>query len=281
MSREYAMNKEVKGLYVHLLLVGCAFVVLYFQVISELIKDWDTNANFSHGYFIPFISCAMIYSRRAKFVDVKLDPSLWGLLLLVFGLVQYLVASVGLEFFLQRSSMLVVLFGVVLFLGGKSFGNIVAYPICYLLLMIPLPAIIWNSIAFPMQLFASAAAEIVVRLLGITVYREGNILNLAATSLEVVDACSGLRSLTAMLALGLALVYFSKLSLAKRGGILLSVFPIAILVNVFRLSVTAVMANSFGAEMAQGFLHDFSGWLTFVMGLALLWGVAELLAERK
>ena len=146
--------------------------------------------------------------------------------------------------------------------------------------MIPIPAIIWNSFAFPMQLFASSVTETVIRAFGIPVYREGNIINLAETTLEVVDACSGLRSLTSMLALSAAIAYFSNLPITRKWIIFLSAVPIAIFVNVVRLTATAALASRYGSEVAQGFLHDFSGWLTFVFGLAMLLGINTLLTRK-
>lgn len=273
--------KAIKQFYIEIIVGGAAFVALYSTVIMEMIEDWDTNPNFSHGYFIPFISAAMIYSRRAQIRNIPIAPSPWGGMLLVMGLLQYFIAFVGAEYFLQRSSMVLVLFGLALFVGGKSMSKKLLYPICYLLLMIPIPAVIWSTVAFPMQLAASALSENMVQLLGVPIFREGNILHLSETTLEVVDACSGLRSLTTMIALSLALIYFSGLTLVRRGVVFLAAFPIAILINIFRLTVTALMASKYGEEVAQGFLHDFSGWLTFVLGLIILWGLTEFLEGKK
>ena len=273
--------KAIKQFYIEMIVGGAAFVALYSTVIMEMIEDWDTNPNFSHGYFIPFISAAMIYSRRAQIRNIPIAPSSWGVALLVMGLLQYFIAFVGSEYFLQRSSMSVVLLGLALFVGGKSMSKKLLYPICYLLLMIPIPAVIWSAVAFPMQLVASALSENMVQLLGVPIFREGNILHLSETTLEVVDACSGLRSLTTMIALSLALIYFSGLTLVRRGVVFLAAFPIAIFINIFRLTVTALMASKYGEEVAQGFLHDFSGWLTFVLGLIILWGLTEFLEGKK
>lgn len=270
-----------KQFYIEMMVGGLAFVGLYFTVIMEMVKDWDTNPNFSHGYFIPFVAGAMIYSRREQLRNVPIAPSSWGLALLVVGLCQYFIAYVGSEYFLQRSSMVVVLLGLALFAGGKAISKRLLYPLLYLLLMIPIPAVIWSQVSFPMQLAASALSENMVQLLGVPIFREGNILYLSETTLEVVDACSGLRSLTTMIALSLALIYFSGLTLGRRWLVFLAAFPIAILINIFRLTVTALMASKYGEEVAQGFLHDFSGWLTFVLGLLMLWGITESLEAKK
>lgn len=258
-----------------------AFIGLYFPFILAMEQDWSTNDNFSHGYFIPVIAAYMVYSRRTLLKGETVAPSNWGLLIIALGLVQLIIAKIGTEFFLQRTSMIVVLFGSVLFLLGKSFTRKVSFPLIYLVFMIPIPAIIWNNVAFPMQLFASGITERVVQAIGIPVFREGNVLHLSETTLEVVDACSGLRSLTSMLALGAALAYFSRLPGIRKWAIFLSALPIAIFVNIIRLTITAALASRFGGEIAQGFLHDFSGWLIFIVGLASLWGVAVLLSKGK
>lgn len=262
-----------------LLVVGTAFVALYFSVIKELVKDWETNPNFSHGYFIPFICAAMIYSRRSSLGEIEIKPANLGVLVLAAGLLQYYIAVVGSEFFLQRSSMVLVLLGMALFLGGKELTRAILFPVLYLFLMIPIPAVVWSAIAFPMQLFSSMIAEKFINLLGIPIFREGNVLHLAQTTLEVVDACSGLRSLTSMLALSFGLAFFTNTSYTKRTVIVLAALPIAVLGNIVRLTGTAILASKYGSKVAQGFLHDFSGWLVFVLGIALLWSTAELLTR--
>lgn len=257
------------------------FVVLYYPFILKMIADWDQNDNYSHGYFIPFVSAYLIYEMRNGLAGIRLQPANWGLIILVLGLGQLLVAKVGTEFFLQRTSMIVVLFGASLFLAGTKFTKNIWFPIAYFIFMVPLPAIIWNKFAFPMQLFASAITEKVIQAIGIPIFREGNVLNLAQTSLEVVDACSGLRSLVTMFALSSLLAYLSKTSIFKKGILFLAAIPIAIFVNIVRLTFTAGLAHKFGEKAAQGFLHDFSGWLIFVLGIVLLVGVKTLLETNK
>lgn len=266
-------------------LILAAFLALYFPFIQTLVRDWDANQNYSQGYFIPFVAAFMVWWMRDELKAVEVRPSNWGLALIVLGLLQLFVAKVGSEYFLQRTSMIVVLFGIALFLFGGRFTKAVWLPLVYLIFMIPLPAIIWNRIAFPMQLFASALTEDVVQLIGIPILREGNVLHLAQTSLEVVDACSGLRSLVNILGLAVGLGFLMNKEAWKRWVLFLAAFPIAVVVNIIRLSGTAVLASRYGGDVARGFLHDFSGWLVFVAGIGLLLlvqsGLGKMGKERR
>jgi len=260
-----------------LLFVG--FVGLYFDIFKGLVLDWSENDNYSHGFFIPFISMYMIYTLRDELMRLELRPLSAGLIVLFAGLGQLLIATTGSEFFLQRTSMIPVLLGTVLFCLGMAYTKKLLVPFCYLIFMVPLPAILWNKIAFPMQLFSTALTEKVVQALGIPVYRAGNVLHLTATTLEVVDACSGLRSLVTMFALSAALAWFSSLSIFRKWLLFIMAAPVAVLANIIRLTVTAILSSRYGAAMAQGFLHEFSGFVTFFLGLAMLAGINRLLGK--
>ena len=255
---------------VYLLLILAALVGLYYPVLVALAHDWSTNDNYSHGFFIPLISGYMIFTMRMELENISLRPANWGLLLLLAGLAQLYIAKVGSEFFLQRTSLILVLLGITLFLLGKAMTRKLLLPMGYLIFMVPLPAIVWNKIAFPMQLYSSAITEKVIQMVGIPVFREGNVLHLAQTTLEVVDACSGLRSLTTMFALSAALAWFSTFATWKKWALFLVAAPIAIFANIVRLTGTAGLASFYGEKVAQGFLHEFSGLFTFVFGLLLL-----------
>ncbi len=264
----------------YIALLFFAFIFLYGKIFVGLIKVWSENDNYSHGFFIPFISIYMIYTIRQELLKIPLSPKNWGLLFLVAGLVQLILGVTGSEFFLQRTSMIPVLLGEVIFLCGWMYAKKILVPICYLIFMIPLPAIIWNKIAFPLQLFSSNLTEKVVHAMNIPIYREGNVLHLAQTTLEVVDACSGLRSLTTMFALSAAIAWFADYSLPRKWLLFFMAVPIALLANIIRLSATAILASKYGASVAQGFLHEFSGFVTFFLGLVMLIGMSVLLGRH-
>ena len=275
------ISKSIKILYFQVCLLGALFIVLYFPFIRTMVHDWTVDDNYSHGFLVPFISAYMIWTRRRELRDVVISPSNWGLLFIVLGLSQLTVAKIGSELFLQRTSIIITLFGIVLFLLGKEFTKKIIVPLLYLAFMVPIPAIVWNKIAFPMKLFASYIAANIIDGIGIPILREGNILHLTSTTLEVADACSGLRSLTSLLALSAAFAYISPLRKADKFILFFSAVPIAIVVNIFRLVMTAILAQHFGAHVAEGFLHEMSGILVFVIAFLLLFVVYSILSKLE
>jgi len=260
--------------------VLAAVLWLYLPFLKTLVAAWETNDDYSHGYFIPFLAIYFIYCQRDALKNIIVRPSNTGILVIAAGLAQLVVAKVGSEFFLQRTSMIILLIGLVLFLLGWEYLYKLFLPLAYLIFMIPLPAIIWNKIAFPMQLFSSFLTEKVITFLGIPIFREGNILHLAETTLEVVAACSGLRSLVTMFALSAALAMLSELPNWKRWLLFFSAIPIAVIANISRLVITALMASRMGSAAAQGFLHEFSGIVVFILGLILLLAVRKFFSGR-
>ena len=273
------MTKSSKILYFQVTILSGLFIGLYYPFIRTMVHDWNVDANYSHGYLIPFISGFMLWTMRKELREVDISSSNWGLVLIALGLTQLTVARIGSELFLQRTSMIIVLFGISLFLLGKTFTKKISIPVLYLIFMVPIPAIIWNKAAFPMKLFASGLAESFIHTIGIPVLRAGNILHLSNTTLEVADACSGLRSLTSLLALSGAFAYIVSLKVVSKWVLFFSAIPIAIAVNIFRLTSTAVLAHNFGAGVAHGFLHEMSGILIFVIALVILFVIYSVLSK--
>jgi exosortase len=194
-------------------------------------------------------------------------------------LLSLVVGMIGAELYVQRMSLIVVLSGLVLLILGWKFLWLLSLPIGFLIFMIPLPAIVVNTVAFPLQLFAAQTASFCLFSLGIPVLREGNLIILASTTLEVAEACSGLRSLLSLLALGTVYGYFSQDVMWKRWMLVVLSVPIAIIANAARVSGTGILAHYFGAEAAEGFYHTFEGWLVFVVAFVLLFVCGVVLGK--
>ena len=279
MGNSMDMNR-IKNLYGPFALLGISFVLLYFPFLRTMYHDWGSNPNYSHGYLIPFISGYLVYSLKEEFTKLAPVPSHWGLVLILLACFQLIIAKIGSEYFLQRTSIIPLFLGICLFLYGKDITLKLFIPIIYLIFMIPLPAIIWNKLAFPLQLFASNMTEQVIRISGMPVLREGNILTLPTITLEVVDACSGIRSLATMIALSIPVSFLMVSGRIRKILLFLSSIPVAIVVNIFRLCITAWFSVLFGDQFAQGFLHEFSGMVTFILGLTLLFFITQLLNSK-
>ncbi|MFH1148239.1 MAG: exosortase/archaeosortase family protein [Pseudomonadota bacterium] len=262
-------------------LIFVFFALLYYPVCADMMADWATDEKYSHGYLIPAIAGYMIWTLRKDLKKIDPAPSNLGLAILILGLLQVIAARVGSELFLQRTSMIVVAFGISLFLAGGMFTRKISFPLAYLLLMIPVPAIIWDKFAFPMKLFASYVTAHIMHTIGIPVLREGNILNLGNVTLEVADACSGLRYLTSLFALSAALAFLTTNTKVRKWLLFFSAIPIAILGNILRLTVTAVLAGKYGEKAIEGFLHEFCGWLVFLAVVAMLLGANWLLSGGR
>ncbi|HRI39461.1 MAG TPA: EpsI family protein, partial [Nitrospira sp.] len=211
---------------------------------------------------------------RASF----LAPNWWGVVWILAGSGILLIGLLGAEMFSQRISLVIILAGLVLLTCGKEYLRILSFPLAFLFFMIPLPAIVMNAIAFPLQIFAAKTAAFCLYNFGIPVLREGNVIVLAETTLEVAEACSGIRSLQALMALGTVYAYFSQSSFLRRGVLVVCSIPIAIAANAVRVSGTGVLAHYWGAEAAQGFYHTFEGWIVFVVAVLLLLVTGALLA---
>jgi exosortase A len=268
-------------IYIKLAIILACLAVLYSRVVQGLVSDWINLPDFSHGFLIPIVSMYFVYERRKQFSDLSPSSNWLGLGLIIFGIALLLLGNLATEYFTMRFSMLVVFGGIILFLLGNDFFKTLLFPIIFLIFMIPIPSILMDRITFPMQLFASKVAANTLYLIGIPVLREGNVMLLANTSLEVAEACSGIRSLISLLALSIVFAYLSQKETWKRILLVLSTFPIAIIANAARVSGTGILAHYYGDSVAQGFFHGFSGWILFVVAFVCLFLLGALLARMK
>jgi exosortase len=286
-------------------LIAAALGFAYFSVLRKLGYDWWTDENYSHGLLIPLIIGYMLWVERERLSRVPQRPSLlWGGLIVTFAMLSLWVGTAGAELYVQRMSLVLMLAGIIIYFWGFRLLRLLMVPLGLLILAIPIPAIIFNKIAFPLQIFASRCAVWAMRLFDIPVLRQGNVIELMpkgareTKKLEVVEACSGIRSLMTLLTLAVVFAYFTHprkgdgdgmggggalLRRVKSYGfwrstiLVVSAIPIAILTNAMRVSGTGVLAHYYGTEVADGFFHSFSGWVVYIVAFLLLFAVGWLL----
>jgi exosortase len=290
--------------------IAAALGFVYASVLAKLGYDWWEDENYSHGLLVPFIIGYILWSERDALRRARVKPSLWwGGAAVLLALMVLWAGTAGAELFTQRMSLVLMLAGIVVYFWGFWLLRFVIVPLLLLILAIPIPAIVFNQIAFPLQLFASRCAVWAMRLFDIPVLRQGNIIELmplnASTPkrLEVVEACSGIRSLMTLVTLAVVFAYFTHpksdqgegggSSSGRRGGaglsalksygfwrsliLVVSAVPIAILTNAMRVSGTGILAHYYGTQVADGFFHSFSGWVVYIAAFLLLFAVGWLL----
>ena len=245
-------------------------VLLYAPILKYLVQNWWTNPDYGHGFLVPLFCGYVLWRERDKWLRAEVRPSNFGLFVIFVGVVILLGGSLGAELFTSRISLLILLAGMILFLGGWSLLRAVSFPLSFLLLMIPIPVILYNQITFPLQLLASRFATSCLELVQVPVLREGNVLILPNYSLEVVEACSGIRSLMTLITLAIAYGYFAEPRRWARYAMVVLMVPIAIVSNAIRVTGTGVLTYRFGPAAAEGFFHEFSGWLIFVAAVVLM-----------
>lgn len=258
-------------------LLFAAFAVLYSPVVVKLVTDWANDDNYSHGFLIVPLAAYFTWERRHRLMAAMRKPSVLGLVVVIGSVATLIAGILGAELFLTRISIIGLVAGAVLFVLGWEHLRILAFPIAFLLLMIPLPSIIFNQITFPLQLLASKFGENTLQICTIPVLREGNVIVLANTTLEVAEACSGIRSLVSLITLGIVYGYFTDPRTWVRTTITLLAVPVAIVTNGARVAGTGIAAHYYGPEAASGFFHEFSGWLVFIAAFVIMFALMRVL----
>ncbi len=258
---------------------GGLLVVCYAPVLLALVRNWNEDQDMSHGFIVPILAAYIAWQKRDELSARAPAPDWWGLPIVVYGALQLYIATLGAELFLARTAFVISLTGIVLLLGGREYLRILAFPLFLLLFMVPIPAIIYNRITFPLQILASRAAETALGVLQIPVLREGNILELSeGQRLSVVEACSGIRSLLTLTFLSLFYGYFFEKKTWIRVALFISTIPIAIVANASRVTLTGLLSE-YKPELAEGFFHSAEGWVIFMVALAIMVGVHQLLVR--
>jgi exosortase len=265
-------------------LIGAFTLAVYYRVLVKLVTDWWQIPDFSHGFLVPVFAAYLIWMKRQTLLNTRLAPSWSGVAVVALGLAVLVLGVYGAELFLARISLLILLAGIVLSFGGWPLLKELRFPLLVLSLAIPIPAIIFNQITFPLQILASKLASALLPLVGVPVLRDGNVIELPAMKLEVAEACSGIRSLMSLFTLAIFYGYFLEKSLVRRVVLAAASIPIAIAANAVRIFGTGVCVQYWDPDKAEGFFHEFSGWVMFVVSLACLFIVHRtmmLIPKRK
>jgi len=266
---------------------GALLLASYAPVLWRLVRQWDSDPDMGHGFFVPLVAGFIVWRKRADLLVLDPEPNWWGLVVVLYGGLQLYIATLGAELFLARTAFVISVIGTVLLLGGTAWVRTLAFPLFLLFFMIPIPTVVYNSITFPLQLLASRVSTQALDLMQIPVLREGNVLELAQQKLSVVEACSGIRSLLSLTFLSLVYGYFFESQVWMRVVLFVFTIPIAIVANASRVTLTGVLTE-YKPELAEGFFHTASGWVIFMVALAILivlhqvlnWGYRRLHGRR-
>jgi len=260
-------------------------IVAYSAAIGELLRVWGVREEYSYGYMIPFIAAFLVWQRKDLLERINFSGSWFGVVLTLIGSFIYIVGELSTLYLLVQYSMIIMVLGLALALTGWPAFRIIFVPLMFLIFMIPLPQFLLGEISQQLQFISSEIGVAVIRAFGISVYLEGNVIDLGVLKLQVVEACSGLRYLFPLMTLGFMAAYFFNGAMWKRVVIFVSTIPITVFMNSFRIGAIGVMAEYWDIEVAEGFLHDFEGWIIFMACLGVLlaemWFLARIGPEKK
>jgi exosortase len=252
--------------------------VMYTDTFLRLAGDWLNDPNNSHGVLIPPLAIYFAWRKRRRFAAVAAEPATaLGFAVVAGSLLVYFVGRLGAEFFLTRISLLGLIAGMILCFMGWTRLRVMAFPLAFLLLAIPIPAIIFNTVSIPLQSLASDMSAGTLSFCDVPVLQEGNVLQLANTSLGVAEACSGLRSLVSLIALAVILGYLRWRGLWQRLILVFLAIPVALALNVLRIAVTGIIAETWSVKYAMGFFHELDGWVIFILAFSILYGLSALI----
>lgn len=246
--------------------------VLYARILERLAEQWVDDPNYSYGFFVLLFCGWVVWAKRRKLGATARKPALGGLVIIAGALGMLILGVYGAEPYLSRTSLLFLVAGLIVYFFGWRRFRVVVFPWSVLLLTIPLPAIMFNQLSLPLQFEASRLSSGLAELAGIPVLREGNIIVLPALTLDVADACSGLRSLMSLVTLAVFYGYILESKLLRRLLLVFAAIPIAVVANAVRITGSGVVGEYWGPAKAEGFFHLFSGGVVFLCSLVLLFG---------
>ena len=241
----------------------------YGPILYRMGVQWATDENMSHGFFVPVVAGYIAWQRRDALLATPRQSNGWGLFLVLFAAAQALAATLGAELFTARLSFVIALFGVILYLGGTKWLKILLFPLLLLVFMIPIPAIIYAALTLKLQMLASQLGERIIAAAGIPVLRAGNTLILPSQTLDIAEACSGIRSLLSLAFLSLVYAYLTDKRIWMRWVLLAFTVPIAIAANGIRVGLTGILSEV-NTKLAQGLYHETEGFIVFAVALVAL-----------
>jgi exosortase len=245
-------------------------IAIYASILYHMVLFWHSSDDYSHGFLIVPLALFFAYERKYDLAAARIEGSWWGVVPLTLASLALAIGRLGVELMAMRTSFVLTLIGIVLLVFGRRIFRILLFPLLFLFLMVPLPQSLLNVVAFPLQLMAARMAEDALHFLAIPALVEGNIIHLANAELFVAEACSGLRSVMALLTLGVVMAKFFQRGAGARLLLVASTIPIAILVNAIRVTLTGILTHHYGQEAAHGTIHDFQGLITFGVAFLIL-----------
>jgi exosortase len=249
---------------------------LYAPMAVPLIRQYWQDPNSTYGLFVPLFSLLLLWEKRKRLAELPLRPAWSGLVIFLFAIVALLVGEASSEFFLPRISLLLLVAGMIVFLAGWKHLAAAAFPLAFLVAMLP-SATISSQLTFPLQILSSKLATFLLLGVGVPAAREGNIILLHAARLGVTEACSGIRFLFALMTMAVIYGYFAESRNSLRVVLALAAAPISILANALRIAATGFVVQTWGVEKAEGTLHLLSGWLVFLGSLLMIFAFHRLL----
>ncbi len=255
-------------------------IVLFFPVLSLMVREWSGNGDMGHAFLVPVVAGYIVWQDRERIMSQPLKPFWPALFLVLWGFCQMVLGFMGADFFIARTAFLVAIVGVIWTLAGTAVLRSLAFPLFLLLFMIRIPLFIYQQITFPLQLLASRVAETALQWIGIPVLRNGNVLELPNRQLQVVEACSGIRSILSLSFLSLAYAHFFDHRWWMKPVLFAAIIPIAIAANSTRVIITGFLSEYKG-EWADGAYHALEGWVMFMLALFALMALHGLICRFK
>jgi len=251
-------------------------IVLFLPVLKPMVSEWMGNDDMGYAFFVPVVTAYVVWLDRERILAAPVKPYWPALLLVVWAFCQMLFGFLGALSFVSRGAFIVAAVGVVWTIAGTAVMRTLVFPAFLLLFMIRIPLFVYQQLTLPLQGLASVVATQGLEFLGVPVWREGNVLHLADRSLEVVEACSGIRSLLSLLFLSVAYGRLFETRMWVKIALVVSTVPIAIACNAARITVTGILTE-YKPEIAEGAFHAFEGWVIFVFEMLVLLAFHRLL----